>query len=147
MENKLVLKDGTEIKDGFASRSSRDQLMVRVPGNDIVKATLEFSDPEKTSIIVCYYSVYKTTYTGYTHIYSVQSFSEENYVEMWIEPVDGAKTSMKQEIIVPKEYIPFEHAPEAEEVKKTTETEESNDGESTAKSNTTRKTRSVRKSS
>ena len=44
MENKLVLKDGTEIKDGFASRSSRDQLMVRVPGNDIVKAATDFSN-------------------------------------------------------------------------------------------------------
>ena len=147
MENKLVLKDGTEIKDGFASRSSRDQLMVRVPGNDIVKAASDFSNPEKTETIICYYSIYKTTFTGYTIVYSVQYFADGNYVEMWIKPAEGAKTSMKQEITVPKEYVPFETAPEAEEVKKTSEMEEIKDGESTAKSNTTRKTRSVRKSS
>ena len=147
MENKLVLKDGTEIKNGFASRSSADRLMVRVPGNDIVKAATDFSNPEKTETIICYYSIYKTTYTGYTVMYSVQYFADGDYVEMWINPAEGAKTSMKQEIIVPGEYVPTETAPEAEEVKKTTETEESNDGESTAKSNATRKTRSVRKSS
>lgn len=146
MENKLVLKDGTEIKDGFASRSSRDQLMVRVPGNDLVKAATDFSNSEKTETIICYYSIYKTTFTGYTIIYSVQYFADGDYVEMWLEPAEGAKTSMKQEIIVPKEYVPFETAPEAEEVQQNKE-EESNDGESTAKSNTTRKTRSVRKSS
>ena len=146
MENRLVLKDGTVIKDGFASRSSRDQLMVRVPGNDLVKAATDFSNSEKTETIICYYSIYKTTFTGYTIIYSVQYFADEDYVEMWLEPAEGTKTSMKQEITVPKEYVPFVEAPEAEEVQQNKE-EENNDGESTAKSNTTRKTRSVRKSS
>lgn len=147
MENRLVLKDGTVIKDGFASRSSREQLMVRVPGNDLVKAATDFSNSEKTETIICYYSIYKTTFTGYTIIYSVQYFADGDYVEMWLEPAEGTKTSMKQEITVPKEYVPFVEAPEAEEVKKTTEMEENNDGKSTEKSNTTRKTRSVRKSS
>lgn len=110
MENKLVLKDGTEIKNGFASKSSRNQLMVRIPGNDIVQATLTFSNPEKTSTIVCYYSVYKTTYTGYTNMYTVQYFADENYVELWLSPVDGAQTSTEQEITVPKEYMPLESA-------------------------------------
>ena len=147
MENKLVLKDGSEIIDGFASKSSNNQLMLRIPGSDLPSAAIEFSLPEKTETIVCYYSIYKTTYTGYTVMYSVQYFADGNYVEMWLKPVEGAKTSMKQEIVVPKEYVPFETAPEAEEVKKTSETEGNKDGESTAKSNTTRKTRSVRKSS
>ena len=145
MENKLVLKDGTEIKNGFASRSSADRLMVRVPGNDIVQAASMFSDPEKTETIICYYSIYKTTYTGYTVMYSVQYFSDGDYVELWINPAEGAKTSMKQEIIVPKEYVPSQSTPESEEVKQNKE--ENKDGESAAKSNTTRKTRSVRKSS
>ena len=103
LENKLVLKDGTEILDGFASKSSNNQLMVRIPGNEIVETTIEFSDPNKTEEIVCYFSVYKNTYIGYTDIFSIQYFADENYVEVWLK---GENTSTKQEFTVPKEYLP-----------------------------------------
>lgn len=108
MENKLVLKDGTEIKDGFASKSSRNQLMIRIPGNDIVNAAILFNDPNKTEKIVSYYSIYKTTYTGFTIMYSVQYFADGNYVELWLIPAEDVKTTEEQEIIVPKEYVPYE---------------------------------------
>lgn len=107
--NKLVLNDGTEIIDGFASKSSRNQLMVRVPGNDIVQSTLTFSNPEKTSSITCYYSIYKTIYKGYTNMYTVQYFADENYIELWLSPAADAETSTEQDIIVPSEYVPLEN--------------------------------------
>ena len=108
MENKLVLKDGTEIKDGFASKSSRNQLMIRVPGDNIVQSTLIFSNAENTKEIICYYSIYKTTYKGYTDMYSVQYFVDENYVELWLRPGKDSETSSKQEITVSESYVPME---------------------------------------
>ena len=108
MENKLVLKDGTEIKDGFASKSSRNQLMVRIPGNEIAQSAVQFSDPEKTETIVCYYSVYKTTYTGFTVMYTVQYFADDDYTELWLKPEEDVTTTTKQELIVPDEYVPYE---------------------------------------
>ena len=108
MENKLVLKDGSEIIDGFASKSSNNQLMLRIPGNDLPSAAVEFSSPEKTETIICYYSIYKTTYTGYTLMFSIQYFSDMDYVEVWLKPAEGVTPTMEQEIVVPEEYVPME---------------------------------------
>ena len=108
MENKLVLKDGTEIIGGFASKSSRDQLMIRIPGNNLAQAAIEFSNPEKTGTIICYYSIYKTTYVGYTNMYTVQYFEESDYVEIWLKPAEDVETSITEEIVVPAEYVPYE---------------------------------------
>ncbi len=105
MQNKLVLNDGTEIINGFASKSSRNQLMIRVPGNDIAQVALLFSDHEKTKEITCYYSIHKTVYTGYTDMYTVQYFSDGDYVEVWLCPYENSETSVKQEITVPEEYV------------------------------------------
>lgn len=108
MQNKLVLNDGTEIIDGFASKSSRNQLMVRIPGKDIVQVTLIFSNAENTKEITCYYSIYKTTYKGYTDMYSVQYFADEDYVELWLRPGKDSETSSEQEITIPESYAPME---------------------------------------
>lgn len=116
MQNKLVLNDGTEIINGFASKSSRNQLMIRVSGNDIVNAAVMFSDPNKTETIICYYSIYKTTYTGFTIMYTVQYFADGDYVELWLKPVEDVTTTTEQETIVPKEYVPYEAGNEEEEV-------------------------------
>lgn len=116
MENKLVLKDGTEIKNGFASKSSRNQLMIRIPGNDLVNAAIQFGDPNKTEEIVCYYSIYKTTYIGFTIMYTIQYFADDDYVELWLKPAEDVTATTEQEIIVPKEYIPYEVGNGEEEV-------------------------------
>ena len=108
LKDRLVLKDGTEIIGGFVSKSSTNQLMVRVPGNNIIEAAINFGDPNKTSEIVCYNSIYKFTYVGYTDMYSVQYFSDDNYVELWLAPVEGTQTSTNKEIVVPLEYVPSE---------------------------------------
>ena len=105
MQNKLVLKDGTEIINGFASKSSANRLMVRIPGNDIAAAAVEFSNKEKTEEITCYFSIDKSVYTGFTDMYSIQYFAEENYVEIWL---NGEDSSVKQELTVPAEYVPVE---------------------------------------
>lgn len=107
-QNRIVLKDGTTIPDGFASRSSRNQLMIRVPGSDLSGAVILLGDPEKNEVIICYAGIHKTTYIGYTHMYSAQYFSDNNYVELWFEPPEDGKTSMEREITVPKEYVPAE---------------------------------------
>ena len=113
MENKLVLKDGSEIIDGFASKSSADRLMIQIPGDNIVAAAIEFSNPNKTETIICYYGIYKTTYKGFTVMYTVQYFKDGDYVEIWLNPAEGVKTEVIEEITVPKEYVPYETSPEA----------------------------------
>ena len=105
MQNKLVLKDGTEIIDGFASKSSANRLMIRVPGNNLVSAAVEFSNPDKTEEITCYYSIDKTIYVGFTDMYSIQYFADEDYVEIWL---NGENTSVKHDLNVPAEYVPAE---------------------------------------
>ena len=106
--NRLVLKDGTQIEGGFASRlinNSGSKLMVRVPGKDVAANAILFSDPNKTEEIICYTSVYKYTYTGYTQLYSIQCFEEDNYIEMWFNSADG-NVSYERHFTVPLEYLP-----------------------------------------
>ena len=105
---KLVLKDGTEIDGGLASLSSDNRLMIHVPGNNIALAAIDFSNSEKTQKIVCYSSIYKYTYTGYTNLYAVQYVSSLDCVELWLKAVEGAPQSKDKEIIVPPEYVPAE---------------------------------------
>ena len=105
MQNKLVLKDGTEIIDGFASKSSANRLMIRIPGNDLVSAAVEFSNKAKTEEITCYYSIDKSVYVGFTDMYSIQYFSDGDYVEIWL---NGENTSIKQDLTVPAVYVPAE---------------------------------------
>ena len=105
MQNKLVLKDGTEIIDGLAVKSGQDKLLIRIPGNNLAEAAITFSDPKKTEEIVCYSGIHKTTFTGYTDMYSIQYFADEDYVELWLK---GDETSMNDEITVPSIYVPEE---------------------------------------
>lgn len=125
-KERLVLKDGTEIIGGFASKSSRNQLMIKIPGNNLVEAAINFNDPNKTSEIICYYSINKTTYIGYTDMYSVQYFADGDYVEIWLQPAEGAETSVTKEITVPAEYVPGE-VPSQEKVEEESEEEVTED--------------------
>lgn len=108
MESKLVLKDGTEIVGGIASRSSNNELMIRVPGKNMVTLAILFSDPKKTEEIVYYSGVYKYTYIGFTEMYSIQYFTNEERTEIWLKPMADAKSSTSRELTVPKEYMPLE---------------------------------------
>lgn len=105
MQNKLVLKDGTEIINGSASRFGEHDLMIRIPGNDFINAVEIFSDPNKISEITCYASIYKMVYTGYTQMYSIQYFTDEgnNYLEVWLR---GTEVNHTKEITVPRQYVP-----------------------------------------
>ena len=104
MDQKIILKDGTEILGGLVSRMN-ERLMVNVPGNDLVSAATLFSDPNKTSEIVFYYSVYKKTYFGFTQMYSVQYFADGDYVQVWLKG-DADSVSENTEYTVPEEYLP-----------------------------------------
>ena len=106
IQNRLVLKDGTEILNGIASRSSNNELMVRIPGNDIPTAVSLFNDTEKTETISCYHSAYKYVYTGYTVMHIIQYFDDGNYVELWLKADNGVETSVHQEAVVPDVYLP-----------------------------------------
>lgn len=108
MDTKLILKDGTEIIGGRASRSSNNELMIRIPGNNIIEAAIMFSDPNKTETIVSYESIYKRTFVGFTEMYTIQYFSYENYTELWLKPPKDGETSIDKELTVPKEYVPEE---------------------------------------
>ena len=107
LQNRLVLNDGTEIINGTASKSSKNELMIRIPGNDIPESALLFSDPSKTEIITCYNSAYKYVYTGYTVMYIIQYFEDGDYVELWLRPENGVEPSMYREAVVPEVYIPL----------------------------------------
>lgn len=104
MEEKLVLKDGTEIIGGQASRL-HNELMITVPGNEIVEATLTFSDPEKTEEIISYSSVYKRTYRGFTQLSSVQLDVSGESVQVWLKG-NAESVEEKSEYTVPEEYLP-----------------------------------------
>lgn len=104
MDQKIILKDGTEILNGVVSRMN-DVLMVNVPGNDLVGVATLFSDPGKTLEIVFYYSVYKKTFFGFTQMYSVQYFADEDYVQVWLKG-DTDSVSENSEYTVPEEYLP-----------------------------------------
>ena len=104
MDQKIVLKDGTEFLNGSASRSN-NELLIIISGRDIVDATVTFSDPDKTEEIVCYYSVYKKTYFGFTQMYSVQYFSDEDQVHIWLKGAMDTISEMS-EYTVPEEYLP-----------------------------------------
>ena len=108
MSNRIILKNGTEIFGALASRSSDNHLMVRIPGENILDDAILFGNHENTETIICYFSIYKITYTGYTDMYSIQYFAEENYVEIWLKPAEGVETSIDKEITVPREYLPVD---------------------------------------
>lgn len=108
IQNKLVLNDGTEILNGLASKSASNELMVRIPGNDILTAASLFSDSSKTETISCYHSAYKRVYTGYTVMYIIQYFADSDNIELWLKPANGVEPSMNIEAIVPEEYLPQE---------------------------------------
>ena len=104
MANRVVLNDGTTYSGASASMAGNGhQLLVSVPGDGMVQLALAFSDPEKISKIVCFNGVYKYTYTGFTELYSIQHFDEDNSVELWLRGGNATKT---RELIVPKEYVP-----------------------------------------
>lgn len=106
MNKHLILNDNTEITNGSASRSSSDQLMVRVPGNDFIEASTIFTDPSKTQKIEYYFGAYKYTFEGYTDLFSIQYYQSGNYIEIWLNPHDRNNTSYTKETIVPDVYMP-----------------------------------------
>ena len=106
LQNKIILKDGTEIIDGVASRSANNNLMVRIPGDNLVPAAMEFSNPDKTQTIVCFNSIYKYTFVGFTDMYMIQYFSDGNFVELWLRAPEGGETSNSIEMVAPSEYFP-----------------------------------------
>ena len=108
MDKHLILNDGTKIVNGFASRSSADQLMVRIPGNDFVAASTIFTDSSKTQKIEYYFGAYKYTFEGYTDLFSIQYYSESNYIELWLNPHDRNATYYNREILISPIYMPEE---------------------------------------
>lgn len=101
-QKKLVLKDQSVIENGSASRMN-NQLLVSVPGNDLANAFATFSDAQKTETIEAYYSVYKKTFHGFTELFSVQYFEDQNEVHVWLK---GENISEESEYTVPEEYLP-----------------------------------------
>ena len=103
--DKIILHDGTEIEGGIISRTGEKQIFISIPGTDIVNATLTFCDSDKTQEMVCFTSVYKYTYTGYTHLGSItiDTFDERTHIYM-----TGDDVSYQIRNSVNKQYLPEE---------------------------------------
>lgn len=103
MVKKIVLNDETEIENGSISVAFNQQILVIVPGKDIVQATLTFSNPDKTREMVFLNGVFKTTYKNFTTISSVgvQETANETHVYM-----TGENTSVEPGYTVSDLYAP-----------------------------------------
>jgi hypothetical protein len=101
-KNRIVLNDGTEIENGLISKISNKQILIVIPGTDIVNATITFSDKLKTKKMIAYHNIYKNTFIGFTSIssMSVRTNDEETHIYMI-----GENTSMKYEYTVPEVYV------------------------------------------
>ena len=104
MDQKIVLKDGTEFLNGMASRSN-GELMLTIPGEDFVGATLIFSDLEKIKEITCYFSVYKKVYFGFTQLTSVRRYADGGLLQIWLSG-ESDQITETSEYTVPEEYLP-----------------------------------------
>ena len=103
--NKIVLNDGTEIENGLIAIDSPKQIFVSIPGTNIVEATLRFCNHENTKVMVCYDSIYKRTFKGFTHFSSVYVNTNQDVIEMHLS---GDDVSVETEHTVPEIYLPEE---------------------------------------
>lgn len=103
--NKIVFADGTEIINGEISQSSGNQVMVSIPGSNLVEAVTILNDSSKTSEMTCYYSVYKKVYTGYTQLNSIGVDDFDKKVRGYL---NGVETSINESYTVPEIYLPEE---------------------------------------
>lgn len=112
MAEKVVLNAGQEIEGATISRAmwNRGLALIRIPGNDIVQATILFGNSQNTNKMIHYYSVYKDTYTGYTIINSISINKDDNVIEIWITG-DGNE-QYEHGYTIPDEYIPRDHTVE-----------------------------------
>ena len=103
MAEKIVLNDGTEIENGIISISSSNQIMIVIPGINLIDNILLLSDPNKTQVMTYYYSIYKETYTGYISITSTAINTDKNETHIYMT---GENTSHTREYTVSDLYAP-----------------------------------------
>ena len=103
MVEKIVLNDGTEIEGGIISVSSSNQIMVIIPGTNLVDNIIMLSDMNKTQVMEFYYSIYKETYTGYVSITSTAINTDKNETHIYMT---GENPSHKREFTVSDLYAP-----------------------------------------
>ena len=103
MEDKIVLKDGTEIEGGSIAPSTMKQIYISIPGTDLVSAVQTFSNPEKTGEMTFFYSVYKKVYTDYTQIDSVGIGPNGNTVDLYMSGENG---KVETTLTVAAQYVP-----------------------------------------
>lgn len=103
--DKIVLNDGSVIEGGSIAKSTDKQIMVTVPGEDIVQATITFGNPAKTEKMEFYYSVYKITFRNFTTVGSVAVDSYKHAVHVYISGENG---TIEREYTVPEIYLPEE---------------------------------------
>lgn len=103
--NKIVFNDSTEIENGLISVNSENQIFISIPGTDISRAASLFSNTNKTQKMICYFSVYKFTYTGFTVLSSISVNSVEDKLNIYMTSNNGSKET---EYTVPEEYLPEE---------------------------------------
>ena len=113
MAKKIVLKDGYEIEDGLITKSGEKNILIEIPGTDILQATIMFSNPEKTETMTFFTGVYKYVFTGYIHINSIGIDTELNQTNIYM---DGDDVSIDISYTVPEIYLPEEMRTDGKEV-------------------------------
>ena len=102
--SKIVFNDGTEFENGKIYKVSwSEQIMCKLPGNDIVNATIIFGDPNKTCKMTYIDGVYKNEFLNYTIFDSLDYKKETNELEIMLS---GENTSVIKGYTLPDEYVP-----------------------------------------
>ena len=103
IKERIVMNDGSIVEGGSISKCGEKQIIVTIPGEDIVQATILFGNPARTQKMEAYYSVYKNTYEGFTNVGSVGVDSYEHTVHVYLSGENG---TIKNEYTVPEIYLP-----------------------------------------
>lgn len=102
---KVVLKDGTEIKDASIGRVD-NILEYKMTKNDAALNLLKFWDPEVMADVEFYTGAYKSIYHGFIKFSHLESLQEDE-IRIWMEGVEPysaeERIPLYSEMYMPKE--------------------------------------------
>lgn len=101
--DKIILNDGTEIAGGMISKSGGEQILVSIPGDDIVQAAIIFGDPNKTKKMLYTFGIFEYEYKNFINMGSLSVDKIDYKVRIYMT---GENTEIKSSYTVPEIYVP-----------------------------------------
>lgn len=100
----IQLKNGAVFSNSILSyETSGNQLLLTIPGNDIVQFATLFGNPKNTEEISYESGFFRDYYFGYTRLISLTAAGDGSMI---IRLGAEGETSTKKEYAVPEEYVP-----------------------------------------